>query len=81
MGAQVETVNPQELYQVVVGAASQDANVMRASANRLKQMLEMFGTFDSLQAISIQRNEALSVRQQAIIQVKNGVLSSWKSRK
>ncbi|KAF5321876.1 hypothetical protein D9619_000809 [Psilocybe cf. subviscida] len=81
MGVQVESVSPAELYEVVVGACSQDISRIQASSTRLKDMLDMFGTYDALQEIASRRNFPLSVRQQAIIQFKNAVVSHWRSRK
>jgi len=77
----VETVNPQELYQVLVAACSQDVARLQASSKRLKEMFDMFGTFDALQEITSQRTVPLPIRQQAIIQFKNSALSHWKSKK
>ena len=81
MGVQVETVNPAELYEVITGACSSDQARITASGKRLKEMLEMFGTFDALHNIASQRNQPLPIRQQAIIQFKLAALSHWKSRK
>jgi hypothetical protein len=80
-GVIVETVNPQELYQVLVDACSQDIARLQASSKRLKQMLDMFGTFNALQEITAQRTVPLPIRQQAIIQFKNSALNHWKSKK
>ncbi|EKM80164.1 hypothetical protein AGABI1DRAFT_120195 [Agaricus bisporus var. burnettii JB137-S8] len=81
LGVIVETVDPQELYQVLVDACGQDIARLQASSKRLKQMLDMFGTFNALQEISVQRTVPLPIRQQAIIQFKNSALSHWRSRK
>lgn len=81
LGVVVETVNAQELYQVLVDASSQDPVRVQVSSKRLKQMLDMFGTYDALQEISVQKTVPTSVRQQAIIQFKNGALGHWRSRK
>ena len=77
----LEAVNPEELYNVICGAASQDPVQIKASANRLKQLLELAGTFDALSEIANQRNLPVQVRQQSIIQLKNSSLGHWKSRK
>jgi hypothetical protein len=79
--SQLESVSTQELYDVMCNAASQDPARVQASANRLKQMLELFGTFDSLQEIAVQKPVQLHVRQQSIIQFKNAVLNHWRSRR
>lgn len=81
MGVQVETVSPAELYEVITSACSSDQARVVASGKRLKEMLEMFGTFDALHDIASQRNQPLPIRQQAIIQFKLAALSHWKSRK
>lgn len=77
----VEHVSPEELYNVVLGAASQDPALLVASTERLKAMLDAFGTFDGLNLIATQRSLPLNVRQQSIIQFKNSALSHWRSRK
>jgi hypothetical protein len=74
-------VSPEELYNVICAAASQDPAQIKASSDRLKQMLEMTGTFDALSEIAAQRNLPLQVRQQSIIQLKNSSLGHWKSKK
>ncbi len=81
MGVTVDNVSPQELYQALEGATSQDPRVLHQSDKRLKQMLGLFGAFDALQNIAAERSVPLPVRQQAIIQFKNEALKSWKSRK
>jgi hypothetical protein len=81
-GVKVENVSPEELYEVMVAASSQDPAQLQASSKRLKQMLDMFGTFDALHEIAAQRTTVpVAVRQQSIIQFKNAALHHWKSRK
>ena len=80
-GVNVEHVSPQELYDVMTAASSQDPAQIQESSKRLKQMLDMFGTFDALQEIAAQRTVPLIIRQQSIIQFKNAALGHWKSRK
>ncbi|RDB22808.1 Importin-11 [Hypsizygus marmoreus] len=80
-GLTVEHVSPTELYDVMAAASSQDPTQVQASSKRLKQMLDMFGTFDALHEIAAQRAVPLVVRQQSIIQFKNAALNHWKSRK
>ncbi|KAJ2930226.1 hypothetical protein H1R20_g6892, partial [Candolleomyces eurysporus] len=80
-GVQVETVSPAELYEVITGACSQDQARVQASGKRLKEMLEMFGTYSGLHEIASQRNYPLPIRLQAIIQFKLTALNHWKSRK
>lgn len=80
-GVQVETVNPAELYEVITGACSSDQARILASGKRLKEMLEMFGTFDALHELASQRHQPQPIRQQAIIQFKLAALSHWRSRK
>ncbi|KAG6903497.1 hypothetical protein C0995_005520 [Termitomyces sp. Mi166 len=81
MGVNVEHVSPTELYEVLNAASSQDPSQLKASHERLKQMLDMFGTYDALHEIAGQRTVPLAIRQQAIIQFKNAALAHWKSRK
>jgi hypothetical protein len=80
-GPQVEHVSPEELFQVLSAASSQDPAMVQASSSRLKQMLEMFGSYDALHEIAATKNAPIAVRQQAIIQFKNSALVHWKSRK
>jgi hypothetical protein len=80
-GVNIEHVSPQELYDVMSAACSQDPAQIQQSSKRLKQMLDMFGTFDALHEIAAQRTVPLIIRQQSIIQFKNAALSHWKSRK
>ena len=80
-GVNVEHVSPQELYDVMTAASSQDPAQIQESSKRLKQMLDMFGTFDALHEIAAQRTVPLIIRQQSIIQFKNAALAHWKSRK
>lgn len=80
-GVHVELVSVTELHEVLEAASSQDPSQVQASSKRLKEMLEMFGTYDALHDIAGQRGIRLVVRQQAIIQFKNAALSHWKSRK
>ena len=80
-GVNVEHVSPQELYDVMTAASSQDPVQIQESSKRLKQMLDMFGTFDALHEIAAQRTVPLIIRQQSIIQFKNAALTLWKSRK
>ncbi|KAF8746019.1 hypothetical protein AX14_004306 [Amanita brunnescens Koide BX004] len=80
-GVVIETVSPQDLFQVITNAASQDPSLVQQSSERLKKMLDMFGTFDALHEIAAQKNLSLHIRQQAIIQFKNAALGHWKARK
>lgn len=81
MGVITPVVSPAELYEVIVAACSQNYSQVQASSQRLKQMLDMFGTYDSLQDIATRPNTPLPIRQQAIIQFKNAVVHHWRSRK
>lgn len=80
-GVYVERVSPTELYNVMVAASSQDPSQIQASSARLKQMLDMIGTFDALHEIAAQKTVPLAIRQQSIIQFKNAALNHWRSRK
>ncbi|KAH7916807.1 ARM repeat-containing protein [Hygrophoropsis aurantiaca] len=81
LGPVVENVSPEEVYNVITGASSQDPALVDASSKRLKELLECFGTYDALHEIAAQKSVPLHVRQQSIIQFKNAALSHWKSRK
>lgn len=80
-GVNIEHISPTELYDVMTAASSQDPSRVQASSTRLKQMLDMYGTYDALHEIAGQRTVPLVVRQQAIIQFKNAALNHWRSRK
>lgn len=77
----VETASAEEVYNVITAAASQDPRNLKASADRLKQLFNVLGTYDALSKITVQRTVPLQVRQQSIIQLKNGVVDHWRSRK
>ncbi|KZT19271.1 ARM repeat-containing protein [Neolentinus lepideus HHB14362 ss-1] len=77
----MRNVDPQELYDVICGASSQDPALMERSTFRLKSMLDYFGAYDALHEIAAQKSVPLPVRQQAIIQFKNSALSHWRSRR
>lgn len=74
-------VAPEEVYNVVAGATSQDPALVSASAARLKELLDMPGTFDCLSAIAAQRSVSTDIRRQAIIQFKNNALNHWRVRR
>ncbi|KAI0092637.1 armadillo-type protein [Irpex rosettiformis] len=76
-----QNASPEEVYNVICAATSQDLAQIKASSDRLKQLLELSGTFDALSEIATQRTLPLQVRQQSIIQLKNSSLGHWKSRK
>ncbi|KAJ6598916.1 armadillo-type protein [Mycena vulgaris] len=80
-GVVVQTVSADEVYRVMAGAASQDPALLQASSARLKEMLDMFGTYDALHEIAAQRAVPLQIRQMSIIQFKNAALTHWRSRK
>jgi Importin-beta N-terminal domain len=81
IGVVAPVVSPAELYEVIVVACSQNYSQIQASGQRLKQMLNMFGTFDALQDIAARPNTPLPIRLQAIIQFKNTVVNHWRSRR
>ena len=62
--------SPEEVFQVVCDAASQDPAKIKSSTDRLKQLLDMAGTFEALSAIAGETTLPLPVRQQSIIQLK-----------
>lgn len=75
------TVSPEELFNVVCGAASQNPAQVQASTTRLKELLDIPGAYDLLHEIAATKTVALQVRQQAIIQFKNAATGHWRSRK
>ena len=79
--AQPQQVTPEELYNAVCGAASQNPAQVQASTTRLKELLEIPGAYDYLHEIATQRTLPVQVRQQAIIQFKNAATGHWRSRK
>lgn len=76
-----QSVNPGELYNAICDAASQDPVKIKNAYDKLKEMLEMVGTFDTLSQIAAQRDLPLPVRKQSIIQLKNSSLNHWRSRR
>lgn len=76
-----QNVSPEEVYNVICAAASQNPVEVKASSARLKQLFDMAGIFDALSEISAQTNLPLQVRQQSIIQLKNSSIGHWRSRK
>jgi hypothetical protein len=80
-GAVPASVSPSELYDVISAAASQDPSRIQASTQRLKEMLQLSGSYDALHEIAAQKSLPLQVRQQSIIQFKNVALIHWRSRK
>ena len=78
---QPQPVSPDELYNVVCAAASQNPTEVQASTARLKDLLEQPGTYDVLHEIAAQKSPPLQVRQQAMIQFKNAAANHWRSRK
>lgn len=79
-GVNVVHVNTAELFEVLTAASSQDASRLAGASKRLKEMLDMFGTYDALYEIASQRSVSLAVRQLAIIQFKNSA-GHWRSRR
>ncbi|RDX55688.1 ARM repeat-containing protein [Lentinus brumalis] len=78
---QPQSISPEELYNIVCGAASQDPALVQASTTRLKAALEIPGEYDVLHEIAATKSVPLPVRQQAIIQFKNAATGHWRSRK
>ncbi|KAI1796323.1 ARM repeat-containing protein [Ganoderma leucocontextum] len=79
--AQPHPVSPEELYNVVCAAASQNPAQVHESTNRLKELLERPGAYDILHEIAAQKAVPLQVRQQAIIQFKNATTGHWRSNR
>lgn len=78
----MDFVNDDELLQTVTLAASQIPEQLKLSTARLKVLLDTQpGTYNALQRIAADSSQPLQVRQQCIIQLKNAVLSHWRSRK
>lgn len=80
-GVATQNVSPDELYDAIYGAASQDPSKVKASSERLKDMFDMTGTSDVLSQIAAQKTVPLQIRQQSIIQFKNTALNHWRSRR
>lgn len=78
---QIQPVSPDELYQVMLGASSQDPAILKQSSERLKQMISMLGALDALQTIAAQPQVPKAVRTQSAIQLKNAIPGTWRSRK
>ena len=75
-------VTPDEVYKVIYAATSpgQDSAQIKASSDRLKELLEMVGTFDVLSEIAAKRSLPLPVRQRSIIELKNSSMGHWSAR-
>ncbi|PIL37210.1 hypothetical protein GSI_00903 [Ganoderma sinense ZZ0214-1] len=76
-----EPVSPEELYNVVCAAASQNPAQVQESTNRLKELLTRPGAYDILHEIAAQKTVSLQVRQQAMIQFKNATTGHWRSNR
>ncbi|KAF8528819.1 ARM repeat-containing protein [Hysterangium stoloniferum] len=77
-----EPVSPQEIYQVLCDAASQDPNAVQSSSKSLQEFRDRPGTYEQLHSIAAEKaNVPLNVRQMAIIQFKNGALGVWKNKR
>ncbi len=74
-------VSPEELYNVVCVAASQNPAQVQDSANRLKELLARPAAYDILHEIAAQKTVPLQVRQQAMIQFKNATTGHWRSNR
>lgn len=81
LGPVTKVVDPQELYQVITQASSQNPAEVHTSSKRVEELLDYFGTFDGLHEIAATRSVPLPVRKQSIIQFKNRALNNWRSRK
>lgn len=81
LGVVTKVVDPQELYQVITQASSQNPAEVRTSSKRVEELLDYFGTFDGLHEIAATRSVPLPVRKQGIIQFKNKALNHWRSRR
>ncbi|KIK67986.1 hypothetical protein GYMLUDRAFT_36796 [Collybiopsis luxurians FD-317 M1] len=81
-GIQTQQVSPQELFQVISDATSQQhPHLLQASAERLKDLFQQPGVYDALHVIAADKSLPLLIRTQASIQFKNEALKNWKSRK
>lgn len=77
-----EPIPEQQIYDAVCKAASQDPFVMRSATERLQSYVDHPGTWERLHAIAAEKGSVpLDVRRMAIIQFKNGALSSWKNKR
>ena len=78
---QMLPLQPEELYNVVAGAASQDPTVMRAASKRLEEVVKLPGTMASLHGIASQASFPPLIRHLAIIQCKNEMPGQWRHKK
>ncbi|KAF9653383.1 ARM repeat-containing protein [Thelephora ganbajun] len=78
--APLQPATLEEVFAIVTGATSQDPIVLKASTDKLKQVLEKPGTLDLLQEIAAQKTVPIVVRQQSIIQVKNN-MKHWRAKR
>jgi len=81
-GKPQEPIPPQDIYQAICGAASQDPSLVQSCTKLLQEFEDHPGTWEQLHAIVAEKtNVALDVRRMAIIQFKNGALNVWKNRR
>ncbi|KAJ3989631.1 armadillo-type protein [Lentinula detonsa] len=81
-GTDTQQVSPEELFQVISDATSQqDPRRVESSTKRLKELFQQPGVYDALHEIAATKTLPLTIRIQASIQFKNEALKNWKSRK
>ncbi|KAJ4481713.1 armadillo-type protein [Lentinula edodes] len=81
-GGDSQQVSPEELFQVISDATSQqDPRRVETSTKRLKELFQLPGVYDALHEIAAAKTLPLAIRIQASIQFKNEALKNWKSRK
>ncbi|KAJ3710388.1 ran binding protein 11 [Lentinula raphanica] len=78
----MQQVSPEELFQVISDATSQqDPRRVEASTKRLKELFQQPGVYDALHEIAATKTLPVTIRIQASLQFKNEALKNWKSRK
>ncbi|KAJ4478277.1 ran binding protein 11 [Lentinula aciculospora] len=81
-GVETQQVSPEELFQVISDATSQqDPRRIESSTKRLKELFQQPGVYDALHEIAAEKALPLPIRIQASLQFKNEALKNWKSRK
>jgi hypothetical protein len=76
-----EPAPPNEIFQALQDATSQDPARLQQSAQKLKDLEERLGTWDVIHQVASQTDLPLNLRQMAMLQFKNGAVTRWKSRR
>jgi hypothetical protein len=68
----------QQVFQVILDAASQNYVVAQAASQQIDSYKTIGGFYASVQEIAMERNLPLDIRKMAIFQFKNGAPMQWR---